>query len=166
MTSNSNLAISSPDTFISININDIPVDIGDRKWLIYRWRVDMGMGTPSYGTVCAVLPSGQEVLYHVPYETYGRFLANYNTTDTGNTRIQGRRLTNMTAALTPTAKDIALLKVPSEISSTVDNLVWGLSTYGFGGGGTDCLAFATNAEIRDLSGNVLKPAGPSGWSTL
>lgn len=160
------MTITNPDTYVSIDTTTIPEGLGDKRWLLACTSFTMGMGDTSFSSTMYILPDDKDILYHVPYQTSGRYLGNIPDRDLNdNTKLSAYKVTGMNVIKEGDIKSLAGLTVGTAISSTLSSDEK-LATY-FGAMGEHQLyAFATNAEIRDVNENVLIPAGPKASTTL
>ena len=160
------MTITNPDTYVSIDTTTIPEGLGDKRWLLACTSFTMGMGGTSFSSAMYILPDDKDILYHVPYQTSGRYLGNIPDRDLNdNTKLSAYKVTGMNVIKEGDIKSLTGLTVGTAISSTLSSDEK-LATY-FGAMGEHQLyAFATNAEIRDVNENVLIPAGPKASTTL
>lgn len=163
----SDMSITEPDTYMMIDTTYFPEGLGDKRWvMLYGYSDPMGMGV-RYSNIIYVLPDENNVLYHVPYETSDRFLGNFPDVNMSyNTYLKGYKINSMNAITTPSLEEISNLTVGTSIGTllyTADSYV---CTYSEDEHNYVMLYLATNAEIRDINENVLRPAGPSAATTL
>lgn len=153
------LTISKPDSYISIDTTTLPEEsLGDKRWVLAYCSI---YGTTSW--ICNVLSDDCSVLYHsLDASEYDRMLGN-KSSDGYTYYINGTLLKGLTPAAVPNFKEMANMAPCTAITSNILNGET-MSTYQYGGYHIEYIA--TNAEIRATDGTVLVPAGPSAATTL